>query len=233
MRDRVAQRAVAEVLATAVDTLLEDCSYAYRKGFSRAGAARALEVAYQEGYRYVLDADIESFFDAVDHGRLVAKLDALWPLDPVVALLEEWVRAPVVFGGRRIDCDRGLPQGGAVSPLLANLYLDELDEEVLGAGFRLVRYADDFVVLAKDLEEARRAQEVVREALAELGLRLHPEKTAVRSFDDGSATLDTCSCARWCWSRRRARRARRARRRRCSATTCRRPRGWLGCRSRG
>jgi group II intron reverse transcriptase/maturase/CRISPR-associated endonuclease Cas1 len=189
VRDRVAQRAVAQVLAPAVDTLLEDCSYAYRKGFSRAGAARALEIAYQDGYRYVLDADVESFFDAVDHRRLFAKLHALWPLDPVVPLLEDWVRAPVVFDGRRIDRDRGLPQGGAVSPLLANLFLDELDEEVLGAGFRLVRYADDFVVLAKDLDEAKRAREVVHEALAELGMRLHPEKTAVRSFDDGFSYL--------------------------------------------
>jgi group II intron reverse transcriptase/maturase/CRISPR-associated endonuclease Cas1 len=189
VRDRVAQRAVAQMLAAPVDTLLEDCSYAYRKGFSRAGAARALELAYQEGYRYVLDADVESFFDAVDHPRLFSKLHALWPLDPVVSLLEDWVRAPVVFDGRRIDRDRGLPQGGAVSPLLANLFLDELDEEVLGAGFRLVRYADDFVVLAKDLDEARRAQAVVREALDDLGLRLYPEKTAVRSFDDGFSYL--------------------------------------------
>ena len=158
VRDRVAQRAVGQVLAGPVDTLLEDCSYAYRKGFSRSGAARALETAYQEGYRYLLDADIRSFFDAVDHRRLAAKLHALWPLDPVVGLLEEWVAAPVDFDGRRIERPRGLPQGGAVSPLLANLFLDEFDEEVLGAGFRLVRYADDFVVLAKSLEEARWAE---------------------------------------------------------------------------
>lgn len=189
VRDRVAQRAVAQVLAECVDTLLEDCSYPYRKGFSRAGAARAFEAAYAEGYRYLLDADVEAFFDSVDHRRIAAKLHALWPLDPVVGLVEDWLRAPVVFDGRRIDRDRGLPQGGAVSPLLANLYLDEFDEEVLGAGFRLVRYADDFVVLAKDLEGARRAREVVRDELAALGLRLHAEKTAVRSFDDGFSFL--------------------------------------------
>lgn len=189
VRDRVAQRAVAQVLAEAVDTLLEDCSYAYRKGFSRAGAARALEVAYAEGYRFVLDADVEAFFDSVDHRRLSAKLHALWPLDPVLPVIEGWLAAPVVFDGRPIDRDRGLPQGGAISPLLANLYLDEFDEEVLGAGYRLVRYADDFVVLAKDLDEARRAREVVRQELAALGLRLHAEKTAIRSFDDGFGFL--------------------------------------------
>jgi CRISPR-associated protein Cas1 len=189
VRDRVAQRAVAQVLAEAVDTLLEDCSYAYRKGFSRAGAARALEQAYVDGYRYVLDADVAAFFDSVDHRRLFAKLAALWPLDPVVGLLAEWVRAPVVFDGRTIERDRGLPQGAAVSPLLANLFLDEFDDEVLGAGYRLVRYADDFVVLARDAEEARRARAVVVEALADLGLRLSAEKTAVRSFEGGFSYL--------------------------------------------
>ena len=189
VRDRAAQRAAGEALGPSIDVLLEDCSYAYRKGFSRAGAARALEVAYAEGYRWLLDADVAAFFDSVDHRRLFAKLEALWPLDPVVALLREWVRAPVVFDGRTIERDRGLPQGAAVSPLLANLFLDELDEEVLGAGYRLVRYADDFVVLAKDAEEARRAREVVRRALAGLGLRLADEKTAVRSFAGGFSYL--------------------------------------------
>jgi CRISP-associated protein Cas1 len=193
VRDRVAQRAVAEVLAPAIDTLLEDSSYAYRKGFSRAGAARAVERAYAEGYRFVLDADIEAFFDNVPWQRLFDKLAALFPLDPsLLALLAGWVKAPVVFDGRTIDrtrLRRGLPQGAAVSPLLANLYLDELDEELTREGFRLVRYADDFVVLARDVAEARKAQQAVQEALAGLGLALNPEDTALRSMDMGFTYL--------------------------------------------
>jgi hypothetical protein len=193
VRDRVAQRAVAQVLAPALDTLLDDSSYAYRKGFSRAGAARAVERAYAEGYRFVLDADIEAFFDNVPWARLFEKLAALFPLDPpLLDLLAAWVQAPVVFDGRTIDRTRfrrGLPQGAAISPLLANLYLDELDEELTRQGFRLVRYADDFVVLARDVAEARRAREVAQEALAGLGLHLNQEDTALRSIDMGFSYL--------------------------------------------
>ena len=193
VRDRVAQRAVAEALAPAIDTLLDDSSYAYRKGFSRAGAARAVERAYAEGYRFVLDADIEAFFDSVPWNRLFEKLAALFPLDPpLLDLLAGWVKAPVVFDGRMIDrtgLRRGLPQGAAISPLLANLYLDELDQELTREGFRLVRYADDFVVLARDVAEARKAREAAQEALAGLGLALNEEDTALRSMDAGFTYL--------------------------------------------
>jgi len=150
LRDKVVQRAAVEVLAPAIDTLLEDASYAYRRGLSRQGAARAIERAYADGYRYVLDADVRAFFDRVDWSILFAKLDALYPGEPLLDLLRAWVEAPVFFSGRRIERDRGLPQGSPVSPLLANLYLDTFDEELLDQGFRLVRFADDFVVLAKD-----------------------------------------------------------------------------------
>lgn len=99
-----------------------------------------MERAYVEGYRFVLDADIEAFFDSVPWSRLFEKLAALFPLDPpLLDLLAGWVKAPVVFDGRTIDrakLRRGLPQGAAISPLLANLYLDELDEELTREGFR-------------------------------------------------------------------------------------------------
>lgn len=194
VRDRAAQRAACLLLGPAVETILEDCSYAYRKGFSRAGAARAVERAYDDGYRYVLDADIESFFDAVEWGRLFAKLRALFPFEPLTALIEEWVTAAVVFEGATLRRDRGLPQGIAVAPLLANLYLDELDEELLGRAYRLVRYGDDFVVLCRDLETARRAREDVRRKLQEMGLLLSEEKTLIRTFDEGFDYLGYLFC---------------------------------------
>ncbi|MBD3334265.1 MAG: CRISPR-associated endonuclease Cas1 [Candidatus Eisenbacteria bacterium] len=194
MKDRVLQRAACEALGPAIDVLLEDCSYAYRKGFSRAGAARAIEQAYSAGYRYVLDADIESFFDAVDWKRMFAKLDALFPQEPLVELIRAWIQAPVVFDGTTIRRKRGLPQGCPVSPLLANLFLDEFDEELLGKDYRLVRYADDFVVLCKDLESARRARGDAAAALAELGLQLSEEKTSIRSFDQGFSYLGYLFC---------------------------------------
>lgn len=194
VRDRVAQRAACELLAPAIDTLLEGCSYAYRKGRSRTGAAVAIQQAYDEGYRYVLDADIEAFFDAVDWERLFIKLEAFFPNEPLVGLLHGWVTAPVVFSGRAIERTRGLPQGSAVSPLLANLVLDELDERLLSRNFRLVRYADDLLVLCREPEQARSAQEEVHAALADLGLSLNLEKTQVRSFAQGFSYLGYLFC---------------------------------------
>lgn len=192
--DRTVQRAVLEVLGPAVESLLEDASFGYRKGFSRAGAAKAIERAYAEGYRYVLDADIDSFFDAVDWPRLFAKLDALYPFDPLTAVLKGWISAPVVFQGQTIVRTRGLPQGAVISPTLANLFLDELDEELLRGGFRLVRYADDFVVLCRDAESAARAHEEARAALQRLGLSLQEEKTSIVSMDHGFMYLGYLFC---------------------------------------
>lgn len=194
LTDRMVQRAALEVVGPAIETLLEDCSYGYRKGFSRAGAARAIEQAYADGFRYVLDADIDSFFDAVDWNRLFAKLEALYPFEPLMALVRAWVKAPVVFEGMPVTRERGLPQGAVISPLLANLFLDEFDEELLRDDFRLVRYADDFVVLCKDLESAEKAREEARAALQRMGLSLQEEKTSVVSMDHGFTYLGYLFC---------------------------------------
>lgn len=194
LRDRIAQRAAVQVLAPAIDTLLEDCSWAYRKGLSRAGAARAIQQAYREGYTYVLDADIESFFDSVDWERMLSMLRAWFPLDPVDALVQPWITAPVVFDGQTIERAQGLPQGAPISPLLANLYLDVFDEKLLEQGFRLVRYADDFVILCRTIEAAEAARDAARNALAELELQLSEEKTSIRSLDQGLTYLGYLFC---------------------------------------
>jgi group II intron reverse transcriptase/maturase/CRISPR-associated endonuclease Cas1 len=194
VRERVAQRAVAQVLTPGIDTLLEDCSFAYRKGFSREGAARAIQKAYDAGFRVVLDADIEAFFDSVDWSLMFAKLRALLPLDRITHVLEAWIQAPVEFKGHVIHRHRGLPQGAPISPLLANLFLDEFDEQLLGKNFRLVRYADDFVVLCRDVKVAEQARRAAARALDNLALRLHENKTAVVSMDAGFSYLGYLFC---------------------------------------
>lgn len=194
VRDRVVERAACELLGPAIDTLLEDCSFAYRKGFSRQGAARAVARAWDDGFRYVLDADIGAFFDSVDWRRLFAKLHALFPFDPIVGLLKQWVRTPVEFDRAALGRHRGLPQGLPVSPMLANLYLDELDEELLGKDYRLVRYADDFVVLCRDPEAALAAKRDVQLALERLGLVLNLEKTAIVGPDQPFSYLGYLFC---------------------------------------
>lgn len=194
VRDRCAQRAACALLGPSIDSLLEDCSYAYRKGFSRSHAATAIRRAYEQGYRYVLDADIEGFFDAVDWKRMAGKLRALFPYEPLVDVIEQWLAAPVVFNGKHIARQRGLPQGAPISPLLANLFLDEFDEELLGRDYRLVRYADDFVVLCRNLAEAERARDDAQSALHELGLQLNEGKTAITTFDAGFSYLGFLFC---------------------------------------
>jgi CRISPR-associated protein Cas1 len=192
--DRCVQRAAVEIVGPAIDTLLEDCSFAYRKGFSRSQAATAIQKAHDAGYRYLLDADIEGFFDAVDWHRLRGTIEALYPLDGITDLFMNWIAAPVVYEGRTIERTQGLPQGSPISPLLSNLFLDAFDEELLGRDYRLVRYADDFVVLCKDLPAAERARDDARAALEALGLRLHPDKTSVTSFEAGFSYLGYLFC---------------------------------------
>jgi group II intron reverse transcriptase/maturase/CRISPR-associated endonuclease Cas1 len=183
--ERVLQRAVQQTLDSDIDALFEDSSYAFRKGRSVGRGASAMERARAKGMKWVLDADITSFFDNVDWGRLEIRLRGLLGNDPVIPVIMSWMRAPVVLNGKRFRRTRGLPQGSPLSPLLANLYLDELDEHLAGAGFAVVRYADDFVVLCRDPDAARIARDEVVTELTHLGLTLNEDKTRITSFDEG------------------------------------------------
>lgn len=139
----------------------------------------------------MVDADIRGFFDRIPHGQLLERVATLG-LDPYVEhLFALWVRAEVYDGLSVQQLESGIPQGSVVSPMLANLYLDRLDEELEAAGLRVVRYADDFVLLCRDQSEAGAALEVTDGLLEELALDLHREKTEVRSFDQGFKFLGT------------------------------------------
>jgi CRISPR-associated protein Cas1 len=187
--DRLLQRSATDVLSPILDSLFNQCSFGYRRGRSRADAARAISQAWDQGFRFALDADISAFFDHVDWGRLFAKLGALFPDEPLVPLLRQWIAADVVYRGQRIHRTQGLPLGISVSPLLANLYLDDLDDDLDMQGFRLVRYADDFVVLTRDIQSAERARAASQATLHHLGLELNPDKTQIVSLDDGFSYL--------------------------------------------
>ncbi|MBU1100079.1 MAG: CRISPR-associated endonuclease Cas1 [Bacteroidetes bacterium] len=184
VKERILQRGAVQVLNDTVEALFEDNSYAYRKGYSRRGAATAISKAYAEGYHYVLEADINSFFDNVDWAILFEKLDIIFRYDPIVMLLKKWVMADVEYDGRIIQRKRGLPQGAVISPMLANLFLDELDD-TLGNDFKLIRYADDFVVLCKSEKEALKAKDKAEQVLHSLNLEFKDEKTGIRDFDSG------------------------------------------------
>lgn len=183
--DRVAQRAVAQILSPGVDPLMYHGSFGYRPRRSRQSAKQMIQAAYHEGYRWVYESDIDDFFDSVDWTRLHNRLTALYGDDPVVDLIMAWMAAPVDYQARRIQRTAGLPQGSPLSPLLANLMLDDFDSDLEAMGFRLARFADDFVILCKNREEAEAAAGAAVQSLAEIGLRINQDKTAIRSFDQG------------------------------------------------
>ena len=128
----------------------------------------------------MVDADLKSYFDTIPHERLLALVKERVADGRVVALVESFLRAGVLEEGQGWQpTERGTPQGGVISPLLSNLYLNALDHQMARAGWEMVRYADDFVILCRSEREAQAALGMVREWVKEAGLTLHPEKTRV------------------------------------------------------
>ncbi|HQU32369.1 MAG: RNA-directed DNA polymerase [Planctomycetia bacterium] len=183
VRDRVAQTAVLQQLAPALEKEFEECSFAYRKGRSVKQAVFQVKEFYEQGYQWVVDADIDAFFDSVDHALLLAKLKKYVPAPDMRRLIELWLKAEIWDGESLSVLQKGIPQGSPISPVLANLFLDELDEELLRKGYKYVRYADDFVILCKRPEDARHALHVSKQALERLLLKLDEEQ--VVCFEDG------------------------------------------------
>lgn len=183
--DRVAQRAVAQVLTPIIEPLLAHGSFGYRPRRSRQTARQAILDAYDEGYRWVYESDIDDFFDSVSWRHLRTRLQAIFGSDPMIELILNWMAAPVHYQEQVVQRSAGLPQGSPLSPLLANLMLDDFDSDLETAGFKLARFADDFVILCKDRDEAEDAARVAEHSLAEVGLRLNQSKTHIRSFNQG------------------------------------------------
>ncbi len=164
--DRALQRCVNDILAPAIDRFLENSSLAYRKGLNRTTAAKRIRDAWHQGYQWALKADFSKFFDSVDHGQLKDSLDAYVNDDELVELVMKWVRC-----GSPED-DVGLPTGAVLSPLLANIFLDSFDEYVESQGRRLVRYADDLMLLFRTQDEAAAVYAEAAEAANRLSLTL-------------------------------------------------------------
>jgi CRISPR-associated protein Cas1 len=186
VRDRVLQCAVALVLNPLLDAAFDDASFGYRPGRSVQQALARVIDGRDQSLQTVVDADIESFFDQIDHGLLLAQLSTHLNDTALSNLISLWLSAVLHTPGEPACLlTRGVPQGSPLSPLLANLYLDPFDQCLRQAGLRLVRYADDFVVMCTSVAQAQHALGQVRESLSALKLRLNADKTRVTTFAAG------------------------------------------------
>ena len=177
VRDRVVQAAVKRVIEPIFEQLFLPTSFGFRPGRSCKDALRVVDGLLQAGHTHVVDADLKGYFDSIPHDRLKQKLAEHLSDSRVLALLDSWIEQDVVQDLKRWTPTGGTPQGAVISPLLANLYLHDLDVTLAELGVSMVRYADDFVILCRTADEATRALEVVRAWVTAAGLQLHPDKT--------------------------------------------------------
>lgn len=184
VEDRIAQRAVVEVMGPAIDSLSMEKSFGYRAGHSRQQARDYILMLNRQGYDWYFEADINEFFDLLSHEEIKNRLYSLFPQEPLLPLIMQWIQAPVIFDGIPIERPSGLPQGSPISPMLANLMLEDFDADLRAQGMKLVRFADDFVVLCKNKHQANEAARRAEQSLNELGLTLNQKKTHIGEFTD-------------------------------------------------
>lgn len=183
--DRVVQQAVVQVIGPVFEERFTPSSFGYRPGRSAQDAVRWVREGIRSGDRWVAEFDIVGFFDHLSHKRLLREVAKVIDDPEVVGLIRRWLRAGVLTERGLESREAGTPQGGVISPLLANIYLHRLDVEVRSAGFRLIRYADDFVILADRRWKAEAADRLVRAILADIGLEVAEAKSGVVAVRDG------------------------------------------------
>ena len=182
VRDRVVQAAAKIVAEPIFEADFKRCSYGFRPKKSATDALEAIRLLGGRGQRYVVEIDIQKFFDTIDHEKLMLLVEKRVSDRRVLKLLRQWLKAGVLVEGRREGTELGSPQGGVISPLLANIYLDVLDllwERQCRHLGELVRYADDAVVLCRSKADAEESLRRLGLIMDRLGLKLHPDKTRI------------------------------------------------------
>lgn len=179
VRDRVVQGALRHVLEPIFERQFHEHSYGFRPDRGCKDALRRVDRLLKQGYHYVVDVDLKSYFDTIPHDRLLAEVGKYVADRRVLELIEAFLQADILDGLQRWTPESGAPQGAVLSPLLSNLYLNDLDHQMAQSGFEMTRYADDLVIQCRTQEEAAQALALVQRWTTERGLTLHPTKTKI------------------------------------------------------
>ena len=181
VRDRIVQTALRHVIEPLWEAKFADQSYGFRPGRGCKDALRRVQGLLRDGWTWVVDADIQSFYDTIDHGRLMSEVAKEVADSKLLGLLGALMGQPVMEATSKWTPEEGIPQGSTVGPILANIYLHPLDLVMARVGWEVTRYADDLIIQCRNEGEARAALRRLREEVTQLGLTLHPDKTRVVS----------------------------------------------------
>jgi len=179
VRDRVVEKAMQDTLEPIFEREFAEQSYGFRPGRGCKDALRRVDQLLKQGQRWVVDADLKSYFDTIPHEQLLKLIEEKVADGRVLELIRKYLKQGVLEEMREWQPEAGTPQGAVISPLLSNIYLNPLDHLMEANGSEMVRYADDFVVLCRGEAEAQSALAVVQQWTAAAGLTLHPEKTRI------------------------------------------------------
>lgn len=178
--DRLLQQAIAQVLTPLFEPIFSTCSYGFRPGRSAHDAVKQAREYVQSGYEWVVDIDLEKFFDRVNHDMLMARVARVVKDQRVLKLIRAYLNSGVMVNGVVLDTEEGTPQGGPLSPLLSNIMLDDLDKELEKRGHKFVRYADDCNIYVKTQRAGERVMESVKAFLEKkLKLKVNSKKSQV------------------------------------------------------
>ena len=187
MKDLIVQQYVLKTIQESFDRFFEESSIGYRKGHSRDETIGLIQSGVAEGYTHVIESDVEAFFPSVDHEILTRLLAFYLPIKDVILLnlLQKMIGVGYLMNGAYHPRVKGLAQGSPLSPILANLYMDSFDEKLLSWNVKMIRYADDFIILTRSLKEAEEILDKAESSLSELGLNLNKEKTSIKKINEG------------------------------------------------
>ena len=193
IRDRIVQTATKHLIEPIFEADFIDCSYGFRPNRCAHEALEEIRKTMNAGYTIVLDADIKGFFDNIDHDKLLEFVHRRISDRRILKLIRKWLKCGIMDSGIVKESDMGTPQGGVISPLLANIYLHEFDKfwtQQTRVKGKLVRYADDFVIMFRTEKEAELGLKLIKAKMEELGLELNEDKTKIVDTRGGKEGFD-------------------------------------------